>query len=267
MAHPQDPAASVADVIEGEGPLVAAAIHDGHALRPEVAALIALDASARLREEDPFTADWTVVAPTRVVGRLSRFEVDLNRPREGAVYLTPKQAWGLDVWKRPPTPDVVARSLAAYDAFYDRLRRLLDEKARAYGRFIVYDLHNYNHRRDGPSAPPADPAANPQINLGTGTMNRQDWAPVIDRFVADLRAAGAAAGHPLDVRENVRFRGGYLATWIHSTWPGAGCVLSVEVKKFFMDEWTGRPYPGGIEHIRTSLGATVPGVLEALGKL
>mgnify|MGYP003530345089 CR=1 FL=1 len=39
----------------GEGPLVAAAIHNGHLVRPEVVELLSLSDTERLREEDPFT--------------------------------------------------------------------------------------------------------------------------------------------------------------------------------------------------------------------
>ena len=55
-------------VEEGRGPLDATAIHDGHAVRPEVERLMALDEASRLREEDPFTGRWTAVAATRIVG-------------------------------------------------------------------------------------------------------------------------------------------------------------------------------------------------------
>ena len=57
----------------GHGPLVATAIHDGSEVREEVLTHMALDEPSRLREEDPFTAQWTGVAPTRVVGLRSRF--------------------------------------------------------------------------------------------------------------------------------------------------------------------------------------------------
>ena len=82
---------------EGDGPLVAAPVHDGHALHDEVAAIMALSDLGRLREEDPFTGGWTAIAPTRIIGRRSRFEVDLNRPRDKAFYRRPEDAWGLDV--------------------------------------------------------------------------------------------------------------------------------------------------------------------------
>jgi N-formylglutamate amidohydrolase len=257
----------VARATVAEGPLVATAVHDGHAVRPQVAELLALDEAQRLREEDPFTGEWTSMAPTRVVGLRSRFEVDFNRPRDRAVYLTPEQAWGLTVWRWTPPDDLVRQSLAEYDAFYAGMGRLLDEKARSHGKFVVFDLHTYNHRRDGPDAPPADPRENPEINLGTGTMPRQRWAPLVDRFMADLRAGDPQERRPLDVRENVRFRGGYFSQWVHETYPDTGCALAIEVKKFFMDEWTGSPDRRLIASIARALSATVPGVLDELSRL
>lgn len=247
----------------GDGPLVAAAIHDGHAVRDEVAALLALAEADRLREEDPFTSGWTAVAPTRITGLRSRFEVDLNRPRSSAVYLTPQAAWGLDVWRRKPPAGLVERSLAEYDAFYRMARDLFDSKVARHGRFVVLDLHSYNHRRDGADGDPADPEANPQVNVGTGTLNRSLWAPVVDRVANDLRSF-AFPGGSLDVRENVKFKGGQFSRWIHKTYPETGCALAIEFKKFFMDEWTGVPDSTMINTIGEALQSVVPGILEEL---
>lgn len=249
----------------GPGPLIASAIHDGSAVRDDMLAVMALRADERLREEDPFTGVWTAVAPTTVIGLRSRFEVDLNRPRDQAVYLTPEQAWGLQVWKQRPADELVARSLTEYDGFYDSVKRLLDEKVRQHGRFVVFDIHSYNHRRPGPGASPADPAANPEINLGTGTVpSRARWAALIDRFMADFGSRKRPGGTPYDVRENVKFRGGQFGRWVHENYPDAGCCLSIEVKKFFMDEHTGVPDQAEIDAVGRALSATVPGVLEEL---
>jgi N-formylglutamate amidohydrolase len=251
----------------GDGPLVALAIHDGHEVRDEVVRHMAIDEQSRLREEDPHTASWTAVAPTRIVGLRSRFEVDLNRPRDNAVYLTPDDAWGLQVWNGSLPEDVVARSLAEYDAFYDALHELFSELVERHGRFFVFDLHSYNHRREGADAPAADPEGNPQVNVGTGSMtDRSRWAPVIERFIADL-ASFDLPGGPLDARENVRFRGGNCARWAHQTFPESACVLSLEVKKFFMDEWTGEVDPKLLDAVGRALASTVPGVLDEIERL
>ena len=248
----------------GGGSVIATAIHDGHELRPEVGRLIRLSDAERLREEDPFTASWTVLAPTRIVVHRSRFEVDLNRPREGSVYRTPEECWGLDLWHEPPSQDVIERSWAEYDAFYAHARELFDSIERAHGRFVVFDLHSYNHRRAGADAPPDDPAANPEINLGTGSLDRSRWGAVADAFLDSMRAQ-RVGGRSLDVRENVRFQGGWFSTWIHRTYPETGVALAIEVKKTFMDEWTGVPDPRRIEEIGRALARTVPAVQDALG--
>jgi N-formylglutamate amidohydrolase len=248
-------------------PLIATAIHDGHTVSENAAAHLALDEAGRLREEDPFSAVWTAVAPTRILGLHSRFELDLNRPREKAVYRVPADAWGLTVWKDAAGPPdaVLQNSLAGYDAFYAEVRTLFEEAAARHGRFVVYDLHTYNHRRGGPDAPPDDPEANPEVIVGTGTMrDRSRWAAVIDRFVGDLSAFEFPGRGALDIRENVKFRGGQFARWTHENFPESACVLSIEFQKFFMDEWTGEPDTALVEAIRAALATTVPGVLEAL---
>ena len=253
------------DLIVGDGPLVAAAVHDGHRVSPETRSHLALPDAERLREEDPFTGELATVAPTRIVGRHSRFEIDLNRPPERALYRTPDDAWGLTVWRDAVPEDVVRRSTALYDGFYAALADVLDEKVRLHGGVVVYDLHTYNHRRDGPDGPAADPEANPEVNVGTGTMaDRGRWAGLVDGFMDALRAGGRQAGlGDLDVRENVKFEGGQVGAWTHARYGRDACVLSVEFKKTFMDEWTGAPDRAHLDALRAALAATVPGTLRS----
>lgn len=251
-------------ITAGPGPLVAAAIHDGHAVHPDTLPHLALGVPERLREEDPFTAELADVAATRIVGRRSRFEIDLNRPPGQALYRTPEDAWGLTVWN-DGVPDATAeRSMGIYRDFYDAVERLLADKIRAHGSVVVYDLHSYNHRRAGPDGPPADPEQNPEVNVGTGSLDRDRWGPLVERFMADLRDGARRAGlGALDVRENVKFQGGHFPRWIHGRFGSDACVLAVEFKKTFMDEWTGEPDRAHLRRLREALAYTVPGVLEA----
>ena len=227
-------------------PAIATAVHAGHELRRDVAEHMALSEAKRLYEEDPYTDYWTSVAPTRVVGLRSRFEIDLNRPRPESIYLRPEQAWGLQVWKDEVPDETIERSLAEYDRFYRRMGKLLEKMKEEFGLFLVFDIHSYNHRREGPDAPPADPKKNPEINVGTSNLDRERWAPVVGRFIDDLHDVDYLGGH-LDVRENVKFQGGHFPRWIHERFPNEACALAIEVKKFYMDEWTGAAY---IEHLR-----------------
>jgi len=250
----------------GDSPLVAVAIHDGHALRSEVDDLIALTPLERLREEDAFTGRWTSIAPTRVIGLRSRFEVDLNRRRERAVYLGPHDAWGLDIWRYPPPVEMIERSLELYDAFYAQMYGILDRIQQSHGQFLVYDLHSYNHRRAGPDALPSPANENPQINVCTGGMDLERCEPVVDCFVDTLRAFDFPGG-TLDVRRNIRFRATRFSRWVHENFPGTGVSIALEIKKFYMDEWTGEPDESLIEAIREALASTVEPTLSAMHSL
>lgn len=244
------------------GPLLVTAIHDGHGLRDEVAALTALSDADRRREEDPHTAAFTLLGDEAVVVELSRFEVDLNRPRERAVYRLPEDAWGLSLWKAVPDEALVARSLDRYDAFYAAMTALIDGLVETHGGVLLLDVHSYNHRRGGPDAPPDDPAANPEVNLGTGSLDRERWGPVADACLEHLGAA-RIDGRPLDVRENVRFRGGRLSTWANATWPGRACALALEFKKTFLDEWSGRLDGDRLEQLVAGLDGALPALRSA----
>lgn len=250
-------------VHRGEGPTVATALHEGHRVRPEVEELLALSPEERRREEDPFTSRWTEVAQTRVVVHRSRFEVDFNRPPDEAVYRSPEEAWGLQVWRNGLPDSVRESSLQLYDDFYREIRVVLEDLVREHGHFVVYDLHSYNHRRGGPREPPDDPRTNPDVNLGTGRMPRERWSGVVEAFMDSMKA-GRVMGRELDVRENVRFQGGHFSQWVHDTFPETGCCLSIEVKKFYMDEWTGDPDAARIEGVRDALARTIQPVVEAL---
>lgn len=246
------------------GQLVAVTPHAGHDLRPEVAEQMILDEEVRLREEDPFTDRFVTSLPARLVVHRSRFECDLNRVREEAVYREPEDCWGLDVWRDPPLDEgIVERSLEVYDGVYDELARRFDELA-ARGPFVVYDVHSYNHRRDGADGPPEDPADNPEVNVGTGSMDRDRWGSVVDAF------SEAVASHrtgPYDVRENVKFVGRGIAQWAHARYPDQAIVLAIEFKKTYMDEWTGEPDEERIDAIAAALADSQAPVLAALDRL
>ena len=247
----------------GNQPIVAVALHDGHDIRPEVKQLLAISTDERKREEDPFTAAWTDIAKSSLIVLRSRFEVDLNRPRHLAVYLKPEDAWGLKIWKSPPSQDIIERSLAEYDAFYQDVARICQTLKQRYGHFVIYDLHTYNHLRQGIDAPPAAKSNNPDINLGTESLNRQYWQPVVKRFIREMKQFDFC-GRQLDVRENVKFGGGHFAQWVHTHFPYSGCVLAIEVKKFFMNEWTHQADLNQLSAVHQALKNSVSGVLEEL---
>jgi hypothetical protein len=228
-------------VQRGAGPVIATAIHDGGELRAEVRQEMKLAAGDRLSEEDPFTGQAVTEVPNHIIVHRSRFEFDLNRGLEGAVYETPEQCWGLDVWHAPLGPEVVRKSLDIHAHYYRMLAHILDDLTADHPRFLLLDVHSYNHRRDGPGAAATPQAAAPDINIGTFSMPRDQWAFLIDPLMQAMREFDFNGRH-LDVRENVAFQGkGEQARFVHVSYPGQGCAIALEFKKFYMDEWTGEP--------------------------
>ena len=256
-------------VVETIGPfdeqIVATSVHAGHDLRPEIAAAIILPEEVRFREEDPFTDVIASAVSSRFVTHRSRFEVDLNRPIESAVYREPGEAWNLDIWADGRLDeDLAERSRELAAQFYAQLEERLDAVA-ARGPFVVYDVHSYNHRRNGADIDPRPAEEAPDVNVGTGSLDREVFGDVVDTFIAAL-GAQHAGGYALDVRENVVFKGRELARHVHRRYPGVGCVLALEFKKTFMDEWTGEVDRRHLEELRAALAATIGPVLEALGR-
>ena len=215
-----------------------------------------LNDADRLREEDPFTGQAVSDVPTHVIAHRSRFEFDLNRGSADAVYQTPEQCWGLEVWRQPPGESLVEGSLAIHTAYYAMLGQLLDGIAAEHERFVVLDVHSYNHRRDGPRGEPALPAKAPDINIGTFSMPRDHWAFLLDPLMQAMREFDFNGRH-LDVRENVAFEGrGEQTRFIHARYPEQGCAIALEFKKFFMDEWTGIPDEQELEAMRRFIAFT-----------
>jgi hypothetical protein len=267
---PDEPLALMADsadlwsVHRAASPLIGTAIHNGHQVRPELMATMALDEMGRLREEDPFTEFVIRDIPNRVVFHRSRFEIDLNRARDGAVYLRPEQAWGLDIWRETPGEALVELSLNVHDGYYAMLAQMLSAIEAEFGSFVLLDMHSYNHRRGGADAAPSAEADAPVINIGTSSMDRAGWADVLDPFMDSLRSF-ELAGKSLDVRENVAFQGkGEQTRFVHENFPLSGCAIAVEFKKVFMDEWTGVPDREALTLFRRAIRESLPVLLATL---
>jgi len=251
-------------VQQGAGPILASAIHDGNGLRGEVAGAMKLADLDRLREEDPFTGQAIVDVPTHIIVHRSRFEFDLNRAADGAVYETPDQCWGLDVWHQRPQRALVERSLEVHSAYYRMLGQLLDDMAKRHDRFVLIDVHSYNHRRDGPDGPPAPQEKMPDINIGTFSMPREQWAYLLDPLIEAMRGFDFN-GRRLDVRENIAFQGkGEQTRFVHERYPRQGCAIALEFKKFFMDEWSGKPDPAELGAMRRFIAFTAATARELL---
>ncbi|HUH33788.1 MAG TPA: N-formylglutamate amidohydrolase, partial [Daejeonella sp.] len=137
-----------------------------------------------------------------------------------------------------------------------------DALLRVHEKIIVLDIHSYNHRRDSRDLE-ADPAENPEVNLGTKNMDRRLWDPVVSTLIERFGSFDYN-GRKLDVRENIKFKGGYFGQWLYERYGKSICPVSIEFKKFFMDEWTGEAFENDIRLIDQMLQSSKKPLLEAL---
>ncbi|MCF7912649.1 MAG: N-formylglutamate amidohydrolase [Candidatus Cloacimonetes bacterium] len=218
-------------------PVVCTAIHNGHLLSEIIEANMALSETERLYEEDPYTGYFTDITTNTVIVNYSRFQVDLNRPLAGSFYVTPQQAWGLQVRKGTPKDEEIEFSSECYKWFYKSVKEHIDKLLESFERIFVYDLHSYNHQRGGVGADYDDAEKNPEIIIGTNNMP-EVWYPLVNEIVEQMRGEDYF-GRGLDVRVNVKFDGGHFSRWLHNTYGERVCCIALEFKKIFMDEWTG----------------------------
>ncbi len=244
-----------------ESPVIALALHDGHEIDTALAAHLKLKSHERFREEDPYTGDMADVPANRLVVRTSRFQVDLNRRKDAALYREPADAWGLDVWGEAVKEKYAGKLIEAYESFYGMFRDLLESLVKRHGCFVILDIHSYNHRRDSPNIE-APREENPEINIGT-IHNDPKWAGLTQKFIGYLAHARVGDRRP-DVRENVKFKGGGFSEWVNERYSGKGCVLSVEFKKTFMDEWTGRVDVAHLRDLNRMLEGSIPLLMDEL---
>lgn len=244
-------------ILSRPGPVLATAIHDGHRIRPSLRPWLAIGDAERRREEDPLTGVLSTVADTAVQMRSSRFAFDVNRPRDKAISTDPADTWGLRIWRDELPDQEIEASLERYDRFYRDITRLIEQRLERWGSLLLLDIHSYNHRRDGAGAPTADPAENPDIDLGVTTLDEGRWGDLVADFRAVLSRSEAGNRTP-DVRRNVRYpTGGHFPEWIYARYGGDVCTISLEYKKIYMDEWTSQADLAVLDGLRIGLERAV----------
>jgi len=170
----------------------------------------------------------------------------------------------MEFWRTTREPLIEAeidRSLDAYREFYALIDAICRAVCDRFGYGIFIDMHSYNIRvRTGL----------PDIHLGARYQSRERFSGEIDRFIRSMEEI-QPGGEPLVVAENdeqVGFYGGKLNRWVAEHYDCI-LVLSVEMKKFFMDEDEGifdEPlFANFSQSVNTALLNLVGEVRERLG--
>jgi hypothetical protein len=255
----------LSEIKRGSSPLIASAIHGGTYIREELKQLIKAEEKKLRREEDHYTERMLAFTDTFIIKNTSRFQIDINRLKEEAFYISKDDSFGIDLWKKIPPQEEIERSLKEYDGFYDDVRRFLNEQAEQYGKVILLDIHSYNYKNDDGSE--QSPAENPEINISTAGENMERWRPFVNTLIEGLRDYDFH-GRSLDVRENVKFKKeGNFSQWIKKEFPESVCAMTLEIKKFYMDELTGEPYEDMIEELTKAIAHAGKKLLKELERV
>ncbi len=227
--------------IEDYGFFICTAIHDGHNLREELSDICLLNETDRLYEEDPFTGEMIAAMPITLIALDSRYEYDLNRPTENAVY---EEAWGKSVWKTPLSSSQKQASSERHALFYRVLEAIIKKIELLHGNCLVYDLHSYNHIRIEKDTP--------TFNIGTEQLNTKHWGKVIKHWNKSLAMVQLPNLESRSAINEVFWGRGYLACFVRKHFKHT-LALPTEIKKVFMDENSGEAYPLVLNELKSGL--------------
>jgi len=228
-------------------PYACAAIHDGHQFRKELWDNCLHSEYDRWYEEDPQTKNMIASHPIVIAGCDSRFEYDLNRAPEAAVFET---AWGKQLWKKPLPKDQKETSLAKHKAYYSVVHALIGILESKFGVAIVYDIHSYNWKRWAREVP--------TWNLGTSNLDNERFGTCIEAWRQSLSELKLPNNIKSTALINDTFQGnGYFLKFITKNFKNT-LVLATEIAKVYCDEYEQINYPEVVNSVERQLLEALP---------
>ncbi len=226
---------------------VCGAVHDGHEFRRELWDNCLHTEYERWYEEDPCTKYFVDSNPIVIAGRDSRFEYDLNRNPEDAIY---EDAWGKKLWKTPLSEVMKQKSLDKHNQFYKVVGALIRKLESLHDKVIVYDMHSYNWKRWNREVP--------VVNLGTSNIDNNRFIDFVDKWCADLAQIKLPHNIKTTAAVNDTFKGnGYFLKYITQNSSNT-LVLATEFSKIYCDELEEVIYPEVVEAIKDKLKDLLP---------
>lgn len=222
-------------------PIVHTAIHDGHNLAGKLLSKCLLDDNERRYEEDPYTGDMIQAFPITLRALDSRYMYDLNRPTEECVY---KEAWGKSIWSENLSKQEIAHNTNLHSSYYRILHALLKKLEQLFDCCVVYDLHSYNYQRIE--------ANTPLFNIGTHSVDNERWQAVFNHLIKQLQQHEYSNIENRAALDEVFQGKGYQAAYISQHFNNTLCI-ALELKKVFMEETSGQPYPLILDEFKENL--------------
>ncbi len=223
-------------------PYACAAVHNGHQFRKELWPKCLHTEYERWYEEDPMTINMVKSHPIVISGLDSRFEYDLNREPENAIY---EDAWGKQLWKEPLTDEEKSKSLEKHQNFYKVVFTLIKTLELKFGCCIIYDMHSYNWKRWDREVP--------TWNLGTSNIDNKRFENAVEAWREKLSKIKLPNNIPTTAKVNDTFQGnGYFLKFITNNFNNT-LVLATEVAKIYCDEERQVHYPEVVSAIEKGL--------------
>jgi hypothetical protein len=223
-------------------PYACGAVHDGHQFRKELWDNCIHTEYERWYEEDPETKNMVASHPILIAGCDSRFEYDLNRTPDEAVFET---AWGKQLWKEPLPNNQKETSLDKHTNFYKVVNALIHKLEEKFGISIVYDMHSYNWKRWDRKVP--------TWNLGTSNVDNERFGNEIESWRKSLSELNLPNQIKSTSAINNTFYGnGYFLKYITKNFQNT-LVLATEIAKVYCDEYTGIIYPEVVSAVEKQL--------------
>ncbi|MEB8330723.1 N-formylglutamate amidohydrolase [Flavobacteriaceae bacterium KMM 6897] len=223
-------------------PYICAAVHDGHQFRKELWDHCLHTEYERWYEEDPMTKEMVKSHPIVIAGMDSRFEYDLNRSPEEAIY---KDAWGKQLWKKPLSESMKEKSNEKHQNFYRVVLELIKTLEHKFEHCVVYDMHSYNWQRWDREVP--------TWNLGTSNIDNEKYGLAIEAWRQLLSEIKLPKGIKSTAKINNTFQGnGYFLKFITKNFKNT-LVLATEVAKIYGDELNHIIYPEVVHAIENEL--------------
>lgn len=208
------------------------AVHDGHQFRKELWTNCLHTEYERWFEEDPETKEMVKSHPIVIAGCDSRFEYDLNRAPDTAIYV---DAWGKQLWKNPLPQSQKSKSLDKHANFYKVVHALIGKIEEKFGVCIVYDMHSYNWKRWTREVP--------TWNLGTGNIDNNRFENEVETWRVILEKTPLPNNIKSTALVNDTFQGnGYFLKYITNNFKNT-LVLATEIAKVYCDELEQIMYP------------------------
>jgi len=233
--------------IDNYVPYACGAVHDGHQFRKDLWDNCIHTEYERWYEEDPETKNMVISHPILIAGCDSRFEYDLNRLPEEAVFDT---AWGKQLWKKPLQESEKAISMTKHTNFYKVVHALISKLEEKFGMCIVYDMHSYNWQRWDREVP--------TWNLGTSNIDTTRFGEEVERWRAMLESIKLPNNIKQTAKVNNTFYGnGYFLKFITNTFKNT-LVLATEIAKVYCDENQQINYPEVVTAVENQLRTLIP---------